>query len=188
MTQEIENQTPSPESNQRRQALLAAVGLAAGLAGAAWAWQKYQARPATDPAVKLFWQQVFERPEGGNLSLQKFRGKPLLVNFWATWCPPCIEELPLLDAFFLEKDAKFVQVVGLAIDQPSAVRRFLSQHPVHFPNGLAGLGGTELGKSLGNTESVLPFSIIFDADGGILRQKLGKLTEDDLKSWRQSLA
>jgi thiol-disulfide isomerase/thioredoxin len=111
-------------------------------------------------------------------------GKPLLVNFWATWCPPCVEELPLIDAFWRQNQTNGFQVVGLAIDQPSAVRRFLQRQALGFPLGLAGLGGTELAKSLGNSSGGLPFSVFFNADGTIWRKKLGQLSPDDLAQWR----
>jgi hypothetical protein len=74
-------------------------------------------------------------------------------------------------------------VIGLAIDQPSRVRQFLSQHSVSYPIGLAGLNGTELGKLLGNTQGGLPFTVVLDAQGQLKQQKLGKLSEDDVKNW-----
>ena len=120
------------------------------------------------------------------LSMAAFSGKPLLVNFWATWCPPCVEELPLIDAFWRQNQASGFQVVGLAIDQPTAVRRFLQRQALGFPMGLAGLGGTELAKSLGNASGGLPFSVFFNADGGIWGKKLGQLSQDDLTQWRAS--
>lgn len=178
---------PKPEAN-RRHWLTAGVAVAAGLAGGLLAWQKYQPQGVLDPAVQNFWNQEFERPEGGVLSMMALRGKPLLVNFWATWCPPCIEELPLIDAFYKENQSKSFQVVGLAVDQPSQVKRFLTQKPLHFPNGLAGFTGTELGKSLGNTESVLPYSLLFDAKGRLLTQKVGKLDKKDLETWLQKVS
>jgi thiol-disulfide isomerase/thioredoxin len=191
-----ENSKPQAQTHEvlsqpevaRRHWLTAGVALAAGLAGGLLAWRKYQPQGVLDPAVQNFWSQEFERPEGGILSMQALRGKPLLVNFWATWCPPCIEELPLIDAFYKKNLAKSFQVVGLAVDQPSQVRRFLTQKPLQFPNGLAGFTGTELGKSLGNAESVLPYSLLFDAKGRLLTQKAGKLERKDLEAWLQKVS
>ena len=172
----------------RRHWMLAGLGVAAGLAGALVAWQKFQPHGVVDEAVQNFWTQEFEKPEGGTLAMKDLHGKPLLVNFWATWCPPCIEELPLIDAFFNQNKAKSLQVVGLAVDQPSMVRRFLTQKPLGFPVGLAGFNGTELGRSLGNAQSVLPFSVIFDAKGRLLAQKAGKLDQSDLDDWLKKIS
>ena len=179
------NQEDTEKSMPRRHWLLAGVGASAGLAGALYAWQKFQPQGVMDEAVQNFWLQEFEKPEGGTLSFQSMRGKPLLVNFWATWCPPCIEELPLIDAFYAANKAKSFQVVGLAVDQPSMVRRYLTHKPLRFPNGLAGFNGTALGQSLGNAQSVLPYSVLFAANGSLLKQKAGKLDQSDLDSWLQ---
>ena len=177
------NQEDVEKGMPRRHLLLAGVGMAAGLAGALLAWQRFQPQGVMDEAVQNFWLQEFEKPEGGTLSFQSMRGKPLLVNFWATWCPPCIEELPLIDAFYNQNKSKSLQVIGLAVDQPSMVRRYLTQKPLSFPVGLAGFNGTELGRTLGNAQSVLPFSVIFDAKGRLLAQKAGKLDQSDLEAW-----
>jgi thiol-disulfide isomerase/thioredoxin len=152
------------------------------------AWQKFQPHAVMDEAIQNFWSQEFEKPEGGTLFMKALQGKPLLINFWATWCPPCIEELPLIDAFFNQNKSKSFQVVGLAVDQPSMVRRYLSQRPLSFPVGLAGFNGTELGKTLGNSQSVLPFSVIFDAKGRLLAQKAGKLDQSDLEAWLKKVS
>jgi len=101
-------------------------------------------------AEQALWGLEFETPAGGTVAMKSLAGKPLLLNFWATWCPPCVEELPMLNAFYREQSSKGWQVLGLAIDQPSAVRKFLARIPLDFPVGLAGLGGTDLGRSLGN--------------------------------------
>ena len=167
----------------RRAWVVGGLSVAAGLAGALVAWQKFEPHAVMDEAVLNFWMQSFERPEGGTLLMQEFQGKPLLINFWATWCPPCIEELPLIDAFYNRNKSKSLQVIGLAVDQPSMVRRYLTQKPLSFPVGLAGFNGTELGRTLGNAQSVLPYSVIFDAKGRLLAQKAGKLEQSDLDAW-----
>ena len=167
----------------RRNWLLGAGTLAAA-AGAGLAWWRMSPQAAAPVAQHAFWTQRFETPTGADLAMTSFAGKPLLVNFWATWCPPCVEELPLIDAFWREHASNGYQVLALAIDQPSAVRRFLQRQALGLPMGLAGLGGTELAKSLGNAAGGLPFSVFFNADGSIWRQKLGQLSSDDLSQWR----
>ena len=180
--------TSEEHAVSRRHWILAGLGVTAGLAGAMVAWQKFQPHAVMDEAIQNFWSQEFEKPEGGTLFMKALQGKPLLINFWATWCPPCIEELPLIDAFFNQNKSKSFQVEGLAVDQPSIVRRYLSQLPLSFPVGLAGFNGTELGKTLGNSQSVLPFSVIFDAKGRLLAQKAGKLDQSDLEAWLKKVS
>ena len=117
--------------------------------------------------------------------MASFAGKPLLVNFWATWCPPCIEELPLIDRFYQDHKAKNWQVLGLAVDQPSAVRAWLQRMPLGFPVAMAGFGGTELSKSMGNLTGGLPFTVVFGASGQLLHRKSGKVSAEDLAQWAQ---
>ena len=161
-------------------------GLTAAAAGAGLAWWRLRTEPAQPQATEAFWRQRFAQPSGEELAMAAWRGRPLLVNFWATWCPPCIEELPMMEAFWREHAAKGLQMVALAIDQPSAVRRFLERIPLSFPVGLAGLEGTQLAKSLGNASGGLPFSVFFDRNGGIYKQKLGQLQQADLDNWRKA--
>jgi thiol-disulfide isomerase/thioredoxin len=172
----------TPASTRRRW-LAAGVAVAAGIAGAGLAWWRHTPRPLADGAASAFWGQSFETPNGTSVSLASFQGRPLVVNFWATWCPPCVEELPLLDGFFKQHAVNGWQVIGLAIDQPSSVRNFLQKTPVTFPVGLAGLGGTELGKSLGNLSGGLPFTVVFGKDGTVAHRKMGKVTTADLSAW-----
>ena len=123
--------------------------------------------------------------QGRTISPKDFGGKVLVLNFWASWCPPCVEELPMLDRFFREQASNGWQVAGLAIDQPSAVRKFLERTPVSFPNGMAGLQGTDLVKRLGNTSGGLPFTLVLDRGGVVLARKMGKLEPADLDAWRR---
>ena len=171
----------------RRNMLYGGVAAAAALAGAGAAWWKFQPHNTTPEALaevaESFWTLSFDTPDGKPLPMSNFRGKLLLVNFWATWCPPCVEELPLLDFFYQENKDKNLQVVGLAVDQPSVVRTWLKTRPLNFPVGMAGLGGMKLSKSMGNVSGVLPFTVVFSPSGMLLHRKIGKVTPEELVQW-----
>jgi thiol-disulfide isomerase/thioredoxin len=175
-----ETDAASPTSRRRR-LLLAGVGVAAAAAGAGVALRRHE--PSAQGDASSLWGLTFDTPAGQQIAMASLRGKPLVVNFWATWCPPCVEELPLLDRFSREHAAKGWQVIGLAIDQPSSVRKFLAGTPVTFPIGLAGLEGTELGKALGNTGGGLPFTVVLRPDGAVRERRIGKLAPADLSRW-----
>ena len=188
MTQPAESPEPVtpgavPPTAARRRFLYAGVAGAAALGGAGLAWWKFQPHAVEPGAEQALWGLEFDTPTGGTLAMKSLAGKPLLLNFWATWCPPCVEELPMLNAFYREQSAKGWQVLGLAIDQPSAVRKFLTRIPLDFPVGLAGLGGTDLGRSLGNVNGGLPFTVFLDRNGRLRERKIGELSAQDLANW-----
>lgn len=168
----------------RRALIFGAVAAGATLAGLA-GWRMRPA-PATGPLADApadaagLWSMSFDRPEGGTLAMASLRGRPILLNFWATWCPPCITELPLLDAFHRRHESAGWQVVGLAVDGPTPVREFLKTRPLGFPIGLAGLDGIALARSLGNSAGALPFTVVFGREGRVIERKLGAVTETDL--------
>ena len=101
-----------PTHVSRRRALYAGVAAAAALGGAGLAWWRLQPRAVQAGAEQALWTQAFDTPEGAQLAMGAFAGKPLLLNFWATWCPPCVEELPLLNTFHRENKANGWQVWG----------------------------------------------------------------------------
>lgn len=180
--------TPSPEladnpSRSRRRWLMGTVAGAAALAGVGLAWRIYQPKTMSPTAETALWQLTFEAPDGSTLSMASLRGKPVLLNFWATWCPPCVEELPLLSSFYQEHAAKGWQVIGLAVDQLEPVKRFLLKAPVTFPVVMAGVPGVEISKSLGNLSGGLPFTVVLGSDGLVAHRKMGKVTPDNLRAW-----
>ncbi|TDP79352.1 thiol-disulfide isomerase/thioredoxin [Aquabacterium commune] len=134
-----------------------------------------------------FWAQQFDTPAGGSLTLAHLKGKPVLLNFWATWCPPCVKEMPELDRFQSEFASKGWQVLGLAIDGPTPVKEFLAKVPVGFGIGLAGFGGTELAQALGNAAGGLPFSLLIDAQGRVRHRKMGATDFDELAGWAREI-
>lgn len=143
--------------------------------------------PMSDGVVEdvaaSFWRLSFDTPDGGRVAMSSFRGKMLLVNFWATWCPPCVEELPLLDYFYQENRDKNWQLIGLAVDQPGAVRTWLQTRPLNYPVAMVGLEGTRLSKLLGNTAGGLPFSVLFGPLGDVKQRRMGKLLPEELGAW-----
>ena len=174
----------------RRHWILAGAGAAAAAAGAAWqAWRAEQpaAPAALDPATAAFWQASFTQPDGQPLAMASLRGTPLVLNFWATWCPPCVKEMPELDRFARQLAGSAGRVVGLAVDNPTAVREFLRRAPVSYTIALAGFDGTELSRLLGNTSGALPFTAVFNRQGGLTQRKLGTTSFEELQLWTRDL-
>lgn len=190
------NETPSPRSS-RRLWLVAGTAIAAG---AAWSWWGRQG--AQDEAVNSasgkptsspqhlgddFWALALPQPNEELLALRSLQGRPLLINFWATWCPPCVREMPLLDDFYQQKKAQGLQMLGVAVDSPTPVRQFLSKTPVQFPIVLAGADGSGLARALGNSQGGLPYTVLADARGAILERQMGELSADQLARWASRL-
>jgi len=171
--------------NPERRTWILAAGVASATAGAGWAWwrQRDSTAGAERGVVEALWSSSFEAPDGGRLVLVSLRGQPLVLNFWATWCPPCIREMPTLDRFQRDFRARGWRVVGLAADKPEPVREFLARAPVSYPIGLTGFAGIELSRQLGNSGGGLPFTLVLGRDGALRERHIGEVSYARLAEW-----
>ena len=164
-----------------RYLLLLMPGILAMGVGAYFGLQKHQTDFSTPPA-KL---ESISLPDvtGENQNGGQWLGQVVIVNHWASWCPPCVKEIPLLIEFHEEYESKGVQLVGIAHDTAEAARIFGDQIGINYPSLVISAGGTELMISQGNTQgSALPFTAFFDRQGKLASVKLGILDYEDLES------
>jgi thiol-disulfide isomerase/thioredoxin len=141
--------------------------------------------PASDAAPSAatnLYAQSLNDLAGKPQALSQWKGKPLLVNFWATWCGPCVQEMPELSAMANEEAGKRFNVIGVGIDSPSAMSEFATKHNIKYPLLVGGMGGTDLSRAFGNTNGGLPFTVLIGADGQVRKTYLGKLKFDELKA------
>lgn len=157
--------------------LFAGIGIYMGL--------RAGARPApasaASPAVNNLFAQTMTDANGGAPGLAQWKGKPLVVNFWATWCGPCVEEMPALSALQTDVAAKKIQIVGIGIDSPTNIKEFAAKYKIAYPLYVAGMSGTELSKQFGNQAGALPYTVLLGADGKVVKTYLGKLKMDELR-------
>lgn len=170
--------------DRRRWALAAGVAAAATAAGIGWSvWRRRDTLGLEANVAAELWSSNFESPDGTGLAMASLRGHPLVLNFWATWCPPCLREMPALDRFAREFAGRGWRVVGLAADKPAPVRDFLARTPVSYRIGLVDFAGIELARRLGNLSGGLPFTLLFGRDSAVLQRRMGETSYEQLASW-----
>lgn len=166
----------------RRQMLIitgmSLVGLAAGLITSSWI---YRDGTATPESVTALFANSWSKPDNTPIDTTEWQNRVLVVNFWASWCPPCVEEMPALSNLQDEFAAQKVLFVGIGIDTPSNIRQFLETTLVSYPIVMGGLQGSQIGKALGNTQGALPYTVVINAKGQVTNTKLGKINEDELR-------
>ena len=123
---------------------------------------------------------VINDPDGKPQNLKQFQHKTIVLNFWATWCEPCREEMPELSNFYTENKSKNLVVVGIAIDEEKAVQSYLKKTKVTYPIFVDEDKGVILSKNLGNKEGILPYTIIINSEGNIQKTILGRVHKDQL--------
>jgi thiol-disulfide isomerase/thioredoxin len=132
-------------------------------------------------AVNALFNSSLPDIAGKQQSLKPWQGKILLVNFWATWCNPCIEEMPELSDLQTTVTNKNIQIIGIGIDSAANITEFLSKHKVSYPVYVADTQGAELARKFGNQAGGLPFTVLIEPDGHIKSSYLGRLKLQELK-------
>lgn len=168
----------------RSQLAIVAAALAAGAGGlyASHAWFGLNPPPGSlaigAPALE------FELPalDGATLRRSGFDGRVQVINFWAPWCAPCRREIPVLQELRQEFGPQRVEVLGIAMDEPEAVRSYVGEMGIDYPVLLASMTDFALMRAYGNDRDALPFTVIVDAGGRVRARKLGEYHEDDLRA------
>lgn len=137
------------------------------------------ATQSDDAAAQLFATQL-DDSDGMTQPLAQWRGKTLVVNFWASWCPPCRREMPEFSLLNDKYSGKGVQFVGIALDTTHNVRHFSQEHPVSYPLLIAETNGAELSRRLGNSRLALPYTLVLSARGELLLARLGDVSVQEL--------
>lgn len=144
--------------------------------------------PPESPAVANLFAQQMEESGGKTQSLSTYQGKTLIVNFWATWCAPCVEEMPELTALQSEVAPKNIQILGIGIDSPSNIREFAAKYKITYPLFMAGMSGTDLSRQFGNQAGGLPFTVLIGPKGEVTKTYLGRLKMDQLRADLQTMS
>jgi thiol-disulfide isomerase/thioredoxin len=159
--------------------------LLAVLAATAGGWLEHASRMrhgpdlAGQPAPALQLADL----RGRTHALSDYAGRRVLVNFWASWCGPCLKEMPALAAAQSRFGGNRPVVVGIAMDTPDNVRAYLQAHPVNYPILLGRLDSPDSAQLLGDGDGVLPYSVLLDADGKVLESRAGVLDATTLERW-----
>jgi thiol-disulfide isomerase/thioredoxin len=167
-------------SRARQTLLVVVIALLAG--GAGYGFNLWRVSgTAQDGAAKAVMGAKLVDLQGQSQALAQWRGKVMVVNFWATWCEPCREEIPMFVRMQEKYLAQGLQFVGIAIDQADKVRSFGSEFKVNYPLLLGTVDTVELSRQAGNRVGALPFTLVLDRGGKIVATQLGEIKEAKLE-------
>ena len=141
----------------------------------------------TNIATDALFTTTFINTKGKTQNLKQYQGNIIVLNFWATWCPPCREEMPELTQLHQEYQHKNVMILGIALDELNLVQEFLQSSPVSYPIYVAANPEMDLSDQLGNDKSVLPYTVIIDANGQVIKTYFGRITKSLLETAINSL-
>ncbi|MGZ3236413.1 MAG: TlpA family protein disulfide reductase [Burkholderiaceae bacterium] len=143
--------------------------------------KKNELHQAQSIAVADLFATSLADTSGLRQNMTQWKGKTLLVNFWATWCHPCIEEIPELSKLQNTASKKKIQIIGIGIDSAANISEFSLKHKIDYPIYIADTEGVELARKFGNESGGLPFSVLIESNGQIKKTYLGRLKLDELK-------
>lgn len=138
-------------------------------------------------STQTFFAANLPNENGVSQALSQYKGKIIVLNFWATWCPPCREEMPELSQLQQEYANKNVVVLGIAIDEIGLVKEFAKSTKVSYPLFAAEEEGMTLGSALGNNKGVLPYTLIIDTNGNVVKTYFGRISKPLLKTVLKNL-
>lgn len=159
--------------------------LAALLGGIVQYWHHAPAAPSAESSLvgQPLPDLTLPDPDGQPHALKNYRGQRLLVNFWASWCGPCLEEMPALNRAQKKLGDHAAIVLGIAMDEPDRVRAFLVAHPVSYQILIGQLEPPSTSLQFGDEREILPFTVLFDADGRMIATHAGALSDAQLEQW-----
>lgn len=137
----------------------------------------FQSEQSSNKATEALFAAIFPDDKGQPHALNQYKGKTIVLNFWATWCEPCREEMPELSTLHEEGKSKNIVVLGLAIDDAEAINDFVKETKVSYPLLVADMQGMELAHSLGNDKGVLPYTVIINNDGSLAKTYFGRISK-----------
>jgi peroxiredoxin len=149
--------------------------------------QRFQPEAPQNTATANFFSQTMPDAQGTARALSQWKGKALVVNFWATWCAPCVDEMPELSALQAEVGSKNTQIIGIGIDSAANIREFGAKYKITYPLYIAGMNGTDLSRQFGNQAGGLPFTVLIGTDGKVRKTYLGRLKMKELRNDLSSL-
>jgi thiol-disulfide isomerase/thioredoxin len=167
--------------------IFAVLAVAALAAGAWFAQMRYAPQAVAPQTVSALWPLQFPDWRGQPQALSQWRGKVLVLNFWATWCAPCREEMPDFDVLRRQYQSRGVEFVGIAIDNEKNVAQFLQTMPVSYPILIGEGAALTLARQLGNNSGALPYTLVIDSGGNIALSHLGMLPRERLDKVLQGL-
>lgn len=136
----------------------------------------FEQADATSAALNFTLPDLQDTPR----SIDEWKGKILVINFWATWCPPCLKEIPEFVQLQQELADRNVQFIGIAIEDKSPVAAFIKRQPMNYPVLIAGDNGIALSQQLGNVIGAVPFTLIVNSQGQVIHRHPGELTREKM--------